>query len=827
MIANSVKTFLMYGRMTTDLCAPILKIQVRYMKNKRRGLKQQPRKKPLDIEKKIRNPDKYEQKMHFDNLTKGELFLPESCKAKKLAMLCNRLFYFDINDEDILERYANRAVVIANSMNTKEMSLILNTMAKMNHKNEKLLETFAKHIPRKLHKAVPQDISLLLNAYAHFHYVDKELFSRICEEIPHKIPYFEPSHIASVINAFSKLQIKDKIIIDDMTDEIVDKIREFNTKALTNVINSFAKLNYINENKKIIWWKFLEAIQELSEEFNFLEITLILNAFSKRKIKTSKGYNMMESIIKQHIFEKKSIHIDNSFLLCIVLHSFALTNHFPYEIFYFTKSFFSKDENYSSLSTQHFSQLIYGYTILTIQSKILGMREEKKEAIESKEISETDDIFIETFTNQACHKIENNQLNEKTLSTIAYCFAKLELRNAKFFSLLSACIIKQKLCLTPQSLSLICYSYAKLMIKSEMLFYFLSMQIFEKINIFTKQGLSIIMTAYAKLKIFNVKLLSMVNRYLLLYVDHIQYQEGLVIGKQYEEAFKCLEEECVESFERVKQMETQAITKYGELRREMQTFTQALRERMQSLEKQEIQNKISYISHDKKIENKQEEDEVESMDDDIFSIFKQNDILSNEMEHEDKHKGSKTSKERNDELITSDQLMHYFDDTCDSKKKEDTLKWYEQMFTQDENKKETEEIQKRISINEDLTSKLQQMIENKNKCIEENSKESAQKKDTKTLIDMMYNNRNKEIHFKHDQEIQEEFSQEQMIKSAEQVEAEFIKSYIEENQNENNKRNYGRSSKNKKKLDKILNKNYEPVQNISTLQSKWSKISKK
>ncbi|CRH02638.1 conserved Plasmodium protein, unknown function [Plasmodium relictum] len=774
MIFNSFKNIIKNGNIIIRK-KPIFEYNVRYMKNKRRGLKEQPRKKPLDIEKKIKNPDKYEEKMHFDNLCKGELYLPESCKAKKLAMLCNRLFYFNINDEDLLDRYAQRAIVIANSMSTKEISLILNTMRKFNHKNEKLLETFAKYIPSKLHKGVPQDISLILNAYSHFNYIDKNLFNRICEEIPHKIPHFQHNHISSVINAFYKLKIKDKIIIDDMADEIVERINEFDTKSLTNIINSFSKLNYRNENKKVIWEKFIEAVKNLNKQFNLLEVILITNAFCKKRMKNKNIYNFLNEILNYHIFEKKSLNSNNAFLLCTAAHSFAYIKFYSKKLFDFIISYFSDENNYISLDSQHFSQLIYSFSVFNINNP----------------------IFVDVFIKMSCKRIENKELNEQTLSTIAYSFAKLKIRNTKFFVLLSSYIIKEKINLSAQSLSLICYSYSKLRIKSEILFYFLSIQIFQSMNMLTKQGLSIILSSYSNLKIFNVKLFTLINKYLNLYSDNFTSEECLLICKNYENILKNMNNEMEN-----KSNDKNLLMRMSNTKKELSNFVQILKEKIKFFENK-IDSKSNISLKDNEKEQKEEEYD-EDNEESFFSIFNQNDILNDD------------PKEENEELnhfINSDKLLETFDDTHDVKKKEDTLKIYEKMFL---NNAESTNSNRISLMNEELSKKLHSILDNQNKQIEENK--MSENKSAKSLIELMTANKPPKINY----------DKENLIKSAEQVETEFIKAYINEKDESNGSSKIGRNSKKrKKKVNKILSKKYEPVDDLSTLQKKWNNFYEK
>ncbi|KNC37647.1 hypothetical protein PFLG_02567, partial [Plasmodium falciparum RAJ116] len=126
MIWNNIKNFI---QSKNDIILyrtkPLYDMNIRYMKNKRRGLKEQPRKKPLDIEKKIRNPYKYEEGMHFDNLSKGELYLPESCKGKKPSD--TKIIIDDLIDE-IIERI--------DEFDPKSLTNIINSFSKLNYKND-------------------------------------------------------------------------------------------------------------------------------------------------------------------------------------------------------------------------------------------------------------------------------------------------------------------------------------------------------------------------------------------------------------------------------------------------------------------------------------------------------------------------------------------------------------------------------------------------------------------------------------------------------------------------------------------------------------------
>ncbi|SCN63220.1 conserved Plasmodium protein, unknown function [Plasmodium chabaudi chabaudi] len=810
MILNALKCIVNKGNTSIfNKNFSIFEIKIRCMKNKRRGLKEQPRKKPLDIEKKIRNPDKYEEKMHFDNLSKGELYLPESCKGKKLAMLCNRLYYFDINDEELLERYAQRAIVIANNMSTKEMSLILNTMRKFNHKNVNLLETFAKYIPSKLHKSVPQDISLMLNAYAHFNYVDNNLFNRICEEIPHKIPYFEPSHISSIINAFYKLNIKDKIIIYDMIDELVDRIDEFDSKSLTNLINSLSKMNYKNIDRQVVWIKLFEGVKKIHKDLNVLEIVLIINGFCKKNIKNKNIYNFLNECLNDHIFQKKSIDDTNAYLLCTVAQSFAKIKFYSKDFFNFVFDFFSEENNYTSLDTQHFSQLIYAFSIFNLDDK-------KK--------------FIDTFIKIVLNKIQNKrnkeiELNEQTLSTISYCLAKLKIRDMNFFVSLSSYLINEKIKLSAQSLSLICYSYSKLKIKSEILFYILSIQIFEKMHTFTKQGLALILNSYANLKIFNVKLFSLINKYLKLYVDTFTNSECLLICKHYEGALKSLtdEEASVNA-----QSNKSSLVKINTTKQELDNFVQVLKNKIHIFEKNKELKGLGNDETENDSMNKFEdtkqnellielEDGKEENEDEFFSIFNQNDIISGEEEEKEKD-----NHNNDDEKIKITKLLLNMDDEvvadCDDnnpQKKEDTLNIYEKMFlTNPKEQKNAFEKNNIPIMNEQLNKNLSSMLNKQNKEIEEKNKAYIKNKNaTKSLLELMASNKPPKINYE----------KENLIKSAEQTETEFIKAYINEQKESTENPKIGRHlNKRKKMIQKILSKNFEPIDNIDTLQKKWT-----
>ncbi|KAI4834929.1 heptatricopeptide repeat-containing protein [Plasmodium brasilianum] len=825
MILINVRNIIGTGKLIPCQRKTIFEMIFRFMKNKRRGLKEQPRKKPIDIEKKIKNPKKYEEKMHFDTLSKGELYLPESCKAKKLAMLCNRLYYFNINDEELLDRYAERAVVIVNSMNTKEMSLVLNTMRKFNHKNEKLLEAFAKHIPRKLHKGVPQDISLILNAYAHFNFIDNNLFSRICEEIPHKIPYFEHSHISSVINAFYKLKIKDKIIIADMVDEIIERIDEFDTKSLTNIINCFSKMNYKNENKKIIWTKFIEAVKRLYKEFNFLEIVLVTNAFCKKKMKNQNVYKFLSEILSYHIFKMTSLNDTNAFLLCTIAHAFSKVKYYSKELFDYIISHFSNKKNYVSLDTQHFSQLIYSCSVFSLNNE----------------------LFLDVFTKMVCTRLdEKYHLNEQTLSTIAYSFAKLKFRDTNFFVLLSSYIIKEKISLSPQSLSLLCYSYSKLKIKSELFFYILSLQIIQNMNKFTKQGLSIILSAYSNLRIFNVKMFSLINKYLNLYVENCTNEECTLICKNYEHAIRCIDDEIGPKMEKSVEMDSvnemgkvhemdiidkkndklsgesnernSFLVRTSNIKKELGDFVQILKIKMQHFEEKKklTQEHAGFHLMDEKGQMGEEhsEVEVEENDESFFSIFNENDILCDEPKDGTTNRSDNNS-EQPSHFINPDVLFNNMDDHADDiKKKETTLKMYEKMFLTD-TQGTTYNSKEVPLVNSRLNKQLCNILDNQNSKINENKYQILDEKGnrkTKSLLELMTSNKPPKVNYE----------KEKLIKSAEQVETEFIKEYINEQNKSNENDKIGRKfKKRKKKIQKILSKKYEPVDDLTTLQEKW------
>ncbi|ANQ11074.1 Uncharacterized protein PCOAH_00054830 [Plasmodium coatneyi] len=803
----------------------IFDMHTRYMKNKRRGLKEQPRKKPLDIEKKIRNPDKYEEKMHFDNLTKGELYVPESCKAKKLAMLCNRLFYFDINDEELLDRYAQRAIVIVNSMSTKEISLILNTMRKFNHKNEKLLETFAKHIPRKLHKGVPQDISLILNAYAHFNFIDNNLFSRICEEIPHKITYFQPFHISSVVNAFYKLKIKDRIIIDDLVDETIERIDEFDAKSLTNIINSFSKLNYQNENKKTIWGKFIQGVKNLRKDFNFLEIALITNAFCKKKFKNEKVYHLLSEILSSHIFEMKSVNESNSFLLCTIAHAFAKVKFYDKDLFHHIFSHFSNENNYASLDSQHFAQLIYSCAVF----------------------KQNDQLFLDTYTKMVCKSLEkkNNELNEQALSTIAYAYAKLKIRDANFFVQLSSYIIKEKICLSPQSLSLICYSFSKLKIKSQMLFYFLSMQIFQNMNLFSKQGLSLILSAYANLQIFHLKMFSLINKYLNLYVDNFTHEECVLIGGHYQHAVKCMTDE-VEGVGNSQPVGSpSSLIATSNTKKELENFIHLLKDKIGQFQREEEQRKGkepigSYHQDGSKLNEGEEAEEDD--EDSFFSIFNQSDIIN---EDPPDHSGKTTNAVESHSDVSPNELTNnkatfkdeenplcnpddpFSQQSSDriedmKKKEEDALKIYKKMFLTDM-ESNTHTKGKMPLINEKLNERLRTILSKQNVTRGDANTKDVKKtmeKTTKSLLQLMTSNKPPKINYE----------KENFIKSAEQVESEFIKAYVSEQQEQcdddkdgSAKRRKGRRGR-KKQIQNMLSRKYQPADDLPTLQKKWNDL---
>lgn len=813
----------------------IFNSHVRYMKNKRRGLKEQPRKKPLDIEKKIKNTMKYEEKMNFDNMARGELFMPESCKSKKLAMLCNRLFYFNINDADLLDRYANRATGIANSMNTKDMSLILNTMAKFNHKHEKLLETFAKCIPSKLNKAVPQDISLILNAYAKLHFVDTNLFNRICEEIPHKIPHLEPAHMASILNAFVKLQIKDKIIINELTEEIIERIEEFDTKSLVNVINSFSKLKYISEPPKNIWITFVKAVQRLEKEFNFLEVVLIINALMK-KVKNEKWYTFFNNLLNYHLIEKKSLNLQNSFLLPVICHAFAAQKYYVKYLFDIMVSYFADSSNYESLTTENYSQLIYAFLFFhsknilsiphtaTIDETTMKKQDSSEEAFQEKteehdnqrklDTTEKKKNFLKTFTDVSCTKMEQNQLNERTISTIAYCFAKLQVQNKFFFISLSSYLMKQKLKLSAQSLSLLCYSYSKLLIKSEILFYFLSIQILQNINLFTKQGLSIIVFSFAKLKIFNVQLFSLINKYINLYLDTCNYTDCIIISKKYEEIIKLMEEES--NIKEQRNHESKYLIEFGNVKGELKKVYSALKEKGSTLEKINASKKQKKVTETEEVE--QGDGDAFESEAELFSLFVNNENCTNSSTEE--------VDETTDPLIKSDTFINKFYNTDDIKKKEETLKIYGKMFS-DNWKRSTypnDFVESDIvqgSQNNLINGHMQQNLLNAAKEKDNRKPTLEQEKESaKSLIDLLMNNE-KKMNIEKDPSIQ----------SAEETEREFIKSYIEES-NEGHEsasvsdntileKTTGRSSKKKKKKSQWYKKTFEPANDFATLQKQW------
>ena len=201
------------------------------------------------FESQARNPYKQlENNSSADNLMQDSLFTPEQLGLKEFALNLNRLVHFGYGNEEILSRYASRALELVPSMKSRDIAMTMNSFSKSGHtSNSDLFEAYVKVIPSRLIHFTPLEIGLTLNSLSKLVRpvsVDiKPLLKRITDEIPHKLDMFAADSFSQTCHALAKLEAQiDRLLVHDLCKYFVSHVNEFSMQGLCMVLNALGRL---------------------------------------------------------------------------------------------------------------------------------------------------------------------------------------------------------------------------------------------------------------------------------------------------------------------------------------------------------------------------------------------------------------------------------------------------------------------------------------------------------------------------------------------------------------------------------------------------------
>eukprot|EP00916_Digyalum_oweni_P016544 GHVL01027134.1.p1 GENE.GHVL01027134.1~~GHVL01027134.1.p1 ORF type:complete len:678 (-),score=79.56 GHVL01027134.1:1457-3490(-) len=398
------------------------------------------------------------------DVMRNEVYTPELLSTRRLAKDINIALKFDLLDEMLLQRYANRAIQLASTFEGKQFSLILHAVAKSKFTDETLMTVFAKYIPPLLSKFRPQDIALICNAYAKLYFHSPNLMNRISDEIPHKLHLFEPHHMSMVVSAFSKLGLNDSLLLDDIVDEFLNRDTEFGALELTTMMFSLGKMKY---NAPKFWKKANEELERLFTHLTPRMAGFILHGFSDTLYRDETAITNIINFINDNIEEFPQTYLTGILINCSKL------NRFDTEIFRTIKKRLIED--FQELQPQNLTEIVAAYSKASIFDKELF-------SLVSTRICD----FITLFNAQA-------------LCNIAYGYMKLEIRDVPVFTAIAQQSVLTISDFTAQALAITAFSFSKVGIRSKALFKYIGIEALKKLPMFTGQGVALLLSAFARL----------------------------------------------------------------------------------------------------------------------------------------------------------------------------------------------------------------------------------------------------------------------------------------------------------------------------------------
>jgi len=462
-----------------------------------------------------KNPYHAERKeSSIDHLAQGQLYTPEALQTIQLTIHLNKLVTFGYEEEGLLQRYGDRAALLAQGFKPKELGLILNAFARTKHLHEELLSTFATTIPPRLPGMNPQGLALTCNAYAKFpqwakknpHKI-KKLFRRISQEIPHKLPMFEGQGLANIAYAYGQLGIKDNLLFDDLMDEVLRRPEEFNVQELTMLTKAFSQDTETSVRKTQFWnticYWFLEQRMEIEPYY----MVTILNCLSK----VNHGHKKLFDTFAQDL--TVSIEQLNFVQCCLVVNAFGRIREYDIGLF----------EVLSKRLKLLLSQPLDDAGKVNLCASIVHSYGRLHQPV-------PDELFL-----AISHTLRQHEdiVSSQGLTNLVHGMARLNIKDTTLLGWIAKQIVKssEKGEFTPEALCVVLYSYARLKVRSEVLIYLLSQQLLKAAYMpkLSGQGVGMILYSLAKLKIEDDRLINACKKQARLLGPNLNQMEVYMI----------------------------------------------------------------------------------------------------------------------------------------------------------------------------------------------------------------------------------------------------------------------------------------------------------
>uniref|UniRef100_A0A0G4G3R5 RNA-editing substrate-binding complex 6 protein domain-containing protein n=1 Tax=Chromera velia CCMP2878 TaxID=1169474 RepID=A0A0G4G3R5_9ALVE len=462
--------------------------------SKHKGTSPYPRKKKgkrYSYEPLVWNPFRHNRMSEtIDHLMKRDLYTPEAIGGKKLALLANRMVRFGYEEEDLLRRYAERAVKLAPGLETKQFALLLNSMERTNFRHDGMLEAFAQHIPARLSEALPLEFGMICRGFAHFNFGSKRLFRRLSEEMPHKLPYFSSRELTSVAFSFAKLDFRDPVFFDDLADEVAARLDEFRPYELSIVARSFARVGF---TKVAFWKRLVDAMEDQRLSLEDRDLVAFLHALGKVGWRDVDTLERLCATLRSRV-KALSVHESTH-----VLNAGASLDFVDAELF----------EAIGKKLTEHIDELEPLHVALTVNSYAkLG-------------------IYDEALFRKLAERIREivSQMGGRALTSVIHGFGKLNIRDVELFKILSKEVPKKVDEISPQGIALILSSFGKLRIRSNLMLHLLAPEIQKGLPLLTGQGLALLLSGLGNLESKNEKILQGAVRTVRLLTPELGFRE--------------------------------------------------------------------------------------------------------------------------------------------------------------------------------------------------------------------------------------------------------------------------------------------------------------
>ncbi|SOV73923.1 conserved Plasmodium protein, unknown function [Plasmodium sp. gorilla clade G3] len=245
-----------------------------------------------------------------------------------------------------------------------DISQIVNSYTRLNYMDEKLFSYLKKYIEEQIDDMSYQSISNICNAYSKLLNIDKyeDMFFKLSMRIRDNINEFKPQEVANILNSYSKFYNINGVINNNI--HIIDNIHDNNNIH----VNDNISCNYLKRKKKTfpfvdIYTKAISYI--LCNYFKFMpiEITMIINAYSRCNIYNNKLFFYLYSYIKKNI---NNFHGPELSILC---NAYANFNKREKKIFDMIRNVLMQKNNINKLEDGNIAMLLHAYAKLLIRDE--------------------------------------------------------------------------------------------------------------------------------------------------------------------------------------------------------------------------------------------------------------------------------------------------------------------------------------------------------------------------------------------------------------------------------------------------------------------------